>query len=62
MDLEKGSANFRWVLSSLLASAAVIELQISNLSLSKLKYNIDQQSTGKKEKSEVGNISSKVAA
>jgi hypothetical protein len=49
MGLEKVSPNFRWVLSSLLASAAVIEFQISNLSLSKLKYNIDQQSTEKRE-------------
>jgi hypothetical protein len=62
MGLEKGSANFRWVLFRLLASAAVIEFQISNLSLSKLKYNIDQESTEEKEKTAVGNISRKVAA
>lgn len=54
MGLEKGSANFRWVLSSLLASAVVIELQISNLSLSKLKYNIYQQSTEENEEITVG--------
>jgi hypothetical protein len=62
MGLEKGSANFRWALYSLLASVAVIEFQISNLSLSKLKYNIDQQSTEEKGKTSAGNISSKVTA
>jgi hypothetical protein len=62
MGLKKGSANFRWVLSSLMAPAVVIELQISNLSLRKLKYNTDKQPTEENEKITVGNIPSNLTA
>jgi hypothetical protein len=58
---QQRAANFSGILSSLLASADVTEFQIPDLNLSKLMYNIVQQS--KEEKNiKVGNISSNLSA